>query len=572
MHDRRLRSVKRKTLAGTTSMTLGVFVQDTSSTTGAGLAITHASSGLVFEYRRQGQSAWTSVTPVTATLGTYTSGGVVADGALTGAIEIGVPDAAVAAGARFCLIRLRGVANMLPVLIEMELDAVDYQNATSFGLSRLDAAVTSRMATYTQPTGFLAATFPTTVASTTNITAASGVTVSAIGSNVITAASIAAGALDGKGNWNIGKTGYALTATTGLGNQTANITGNLSGSVGSVTGAVTTSAFSGTASTVILDIQDQATNANIEATIASAMASKFNTMIEVDGAAWQFTAAALDQAPSGGGGGSTDWTANERTAIRAILGIPASGTTPTDPTTGILDTIRDLVTTVDTVVDAILVDTDTTIPATLATIAGYIDTEVAAVKSVTDKLDTAMQLDGSVWRFTTNALEMAPSGGGGGGDPWTTDLATGYTGTQAGNILNAVKAKTDLINAGSVPYASPVTASGKFTAPIIKGDDYLAANGRAFTWTITAITGITASTAVVRFAGKSRVDNSTFTVNGTATDIGGSKWTLSCSMTRDVSGALTLGEYDWSVEVTSASGTEVTPVRAGADLIVASKF
>lgn len=35
----------------------------------------------------------------------------------------------------------------------------------------LDAAITSRMATYTQPTGFLAATFPGTVASTTNITA-----------------------------------------------------------------------------------------------------------------------------------------------------------------------------------------------------------------------------------------------------------------------------------------------------------------------------------------------------------------------------------------------------------------
>ena len=34
------------------------------------------------------------------------------------------------------------------------------------------------------------------------------------------------------------KTGYSLTAGTGLGNQTANITGNLSGSVGSVTGAV----------------------------------------------------------------------------------------------------------------------------------------------------------------------------------------------------------------------------------------------------------------------------------------------------------------------------------------------
>jgi hypothetical protein len=34
------------------------------------------------------------------------------------------------------------------------------------------------------------------------------------------------------------KSGYSLTATTGLGNQTADITGSLSGSVGSVTGAV----------------------------------------------------------------------------------------------------------------------------------------------------------------------------------------------------------------------------------------------------------------------------------------------------------------------------------------------
>ncbi len=42
--------------------------------------------------------------------------------------------------------------------------------------SNLDVAVSTRMATYTQPTGFLAAAFPGTVASTTNITAAAGVT------------------------------------------------------------------------------------------------------------------------------------------------------------------------------------------------------------------------------------------------------------------------------------------------------------------------------------------------------------------------------------------------------------
>lgn len=63
-----------------------------------------------------------------------------------------------------------------------------------------------------------------------------------------------------------------------------------------------------------------------------------------------------DPAPESAGG-SSDWTANERTAIRAILGIPASGTTPDDPTTGILDTIRDLVVVVDDVVDSILDDT-----------------------------------------------------------------------------------------------------------------------------------------------------------------------------------------------------------------------
>ena len=50
------------------------------------------------------------------------------------------------------------------------------------------------------------------------------------------AISLAAGAVTvGTNN---DKSGYSLTATTGLGNQTANITGNLSGSVGSVTGAV----------------------------------------------------------------------------------------------------------------------------------------------------------------------------------------------------------------------------------------------------------------------------------------------------------------------------------------------
>lgn len=74
---------------------------------------------------------------------------------------------------------------------------------------------------------------------TTTTTATNLTNLPSIPANWLTAAGIAASALNGKGDWNVGKTGYSLTATTGLGNQTANITGNLSGSVGSVTGAVT---------------------------------------------------------------------------------------------------------------------------------------------------------------------------------------------------------------------------------------------------------------------------------------------------------------------------------------------
>jgi hypothetical protein len=96
-----------------------------------------------------------------------------------------------------------------------------------------------------------------------------------------------------------------------------------------------------------IDADAMAASANTE--IANAVAgiqalSRLDSMIESDGTGqFRFDTIALENAPAGGGGGGTDWTANERTAIRSILGIPASGTTPTDPTSGILDEIRDSV-------------------------------------------------------------------------------------------------------------------------------------------------------------------------------------------------------------------------------------
>jgi hypothetical protein len=132
---------KRKINAGTVGFSLPVFVYDTSSSTGGGLAgLTHTTPGLILEYRRQGQSTWTQLgvgTLVAGTLGTFVSGGVVADGALAGAYELGLPDAALAAGARFVLVRFRGAANMFCPPIEIELDAIDYQDANAAGLNNL---------------------------------------------------------------------------------------------------------------------------------------------------------------------------------------------------------------------------------------------------------------------------------------------------------------------------------------------------------------------------------------------------------------------------------------------------
>ena len=144
-----------------------VFIGDTSKTDGSGLAnLVHNSSGLVAYYFAGDLNNDVQITLATAALGTWTSGGFVAvdNTNMPGWYEIGIPDAALDGGNEVA-IQLRGAANMAPVNIYISLDSVDYQDAAGFGLSRIDAAISSRMATYTQPTGFLAAAFPATVSS-----------------------------------------------------------------------------------------------------------------------------------------------------------------------------------------------------------------------------------------------------------------------------------------------------------------------------------------------------------------------------------------------------------------------
>jgi hypothetical protein len=89
---------------------------------------------------------------------------------------------------------------------------------------------------------------------------------------------------------------------------------------------------------------DYATAGNLAATdtvvdATKVIADKLDTMMELDGSVYRLTTNSVEQVAAGSG--TADWTADEKTAIRSILGIPGSGTTPADPSSGILDTIRD---------------------------------------------------------------------------------------------------------------------------------------------------------------------------------------------------------------------------------------
>lgn len=129
--------------AGTTSKLLDVFIQDSSSTTGAGLTgLVFNSSGLTAYYYREGEGSSTLITLATMTLGTWASSGfIVIDGTnMPGCYQIGIPNAAIASGAKSVLIMLKGATNMAPLVLEIELTSTDNQDATRGGMTALPNA------------------------------------------------------------------------------------------------------------------------------------------------------------------------------------------------------------------------------------------------------------------------------------------------------------------------------------------------------------------------------------------------------------------------------------------------
>lgn len=133
---------KLKIKQGTTSKVVRVFLQDSSSASGAGLTgLTNASSGLTAYYIREGDATSTAIALVAGTAGTWSSGGFKELDAtnLPGVYELGLPNTVLASG-QSSVVMLKGAANLAPCVLELELDQINYQDGVRAGLTALPNA------------------------------------------------------------------------------------------------------------------------------------------------------------------------------------------------------------------------------------------------------------------------------------------------------------------------------------------------------------------------------------------------------------------------------------------------
>lgn len=226
--------------------------------------------------------------------------------------------------------------------------------------NRLDAAVSTRMATFTLPTNF------------------SALTISVGGA--VTAGTVS------------DKTGYSLAASQTF--STTGSIGSVTGSVGSVTGGVTVAT----------------NNDKTGYSLTTAPLSAGQTASAV----WDSLLAS--------------YTVNNSFGQRVLRSTTAQSSCAVTGANHIAADVHELQPAVITAADfaanaidanALAATAVTEIQTGLAT-----STDVSNVAAVTTKLNTTLQVSGAVYQFTTNALALAPTGGGPGGGS-TTIVANG---------------------------------------------------------------------------------------------------------------------------------------------------
>jgi hypothetical protein len=418
---------------GSTSVRRLIFVGDSSSTTGAGLAnLLHNTSGLVAYYFAGDLSNEVQITLATATLGSYTSGGFVAvdNTNMPGWYEIGIPDAALDGGNEVA-IQLRGAANMVPVNIYIELDAVDYQTDAMGALKPTTAGRTLDVSA-----GGEAGIDLANVGSPSTTLNLSGTTIKTATDIEVDTQDIQnrlpSGLVDGrmrsiaevvgdKLSYKLASDGLSLVTSWAVG-ITGNITGNLSGSVGSVTGSVgsVTGNVGGNVTGSVGSISGVTFPTNFAA-LGINSSGHVSRVVLVD-----TTTTNTDMRGTDGAALATHWTSTRAGYLDGVL-IAANYNQRTVQVTGSNHVASDIHELQPAVIDNThfapgAID-DNALAASAAT---EVATAVGTLQVLTD-LVTMIINDGTAnARFSTSALQNAPSGGGGGGS--TTVNVLPYTG------------------------------------------------------------------------------------------------------------------------------------------------
>lgn len=281
-------------------------------------------------------------------------------------------------------------------------------------------------AVYDVKYGTTAPATATNITSGTITTATNVTTVNGLASGVVTAASIAASALNGKGDWNIGKTGYSLTnltvsAATTLASGTHNPqTGDSYARIGATGSGLTSLAPSATALSTAtwtgtragyIDNLNSATGVTLNATQGLYAPAKASDIPTAD-----ITAILADTNEL-----QTDWANGGR--LDLILDARASQAS-VDAIQGDIDgmiieltNIQGALTTIDGIVDDILVDTGTTIPAQISALNDFdpatdIVAHVTLVDTTTTNTDMVADVSSDVTaiKAKTDSLTFTVAG------------------------------------------------------------------------------------------------------------------------------------------------------------------
>jgi hypothetical protein len=159
--------------------------------------------------------------------------------------------------------------------------------------------------------------------------------------------------------------------------------------------------------------------------------------------------------------------------------------------------------------DAVMARLGAPVGASMSADIAAIKTVGDAVKVVTDKYATMIVLDGAVYQFTANALELAP--GGSGSDHWSTNVPASYAAGTAGYILgNNLDAKvSDAIGSGA--------GTGARTRVVVVNDGAAVIQGAEVRATIN---GVTKGDTFTNTLGSAtlNLDDATYTLAITAAD------------------------------------------------------